>query len=43
MNTVPVVKHSFRSLMLWGYFVADGSDSLVKVNNIIRKEDYYGL
>ena len=39
-NTVPTVKRGGRSLMLWWYFVAYITSSLVKVNGTMRKEDY---
>ena len=39
-NTLPTVKHGGGSLMFWGSFSANGSGSLVKVDGIMKKEQY---
>ena len=39
-NTTPTVKHDGWNIMLWGCFSASGSANLVKVNGIIKKEDF---
>uniref|UniRef100_A0AAQ4R6W4 Tc1-like transposase DDE domain-containing protein n=1 Tax=Gasterosteus aculeatus aculeatus TaxID=481459 RepID=A0AAQ4R6W4_GASAC len=38
-NTTPTVKHGGGSIMLWGYFSANGTCALQRVNGIM-KEDY---
>lgn len=40
MNTVPTGKYGGGSIMLWGCFSANGSGNLVKVEGIMRKEQY---
>lgn len=39
-NTIPTVKHGGGNLMFWGSFSASGPGSLVKVNGIMKKEQY---
>lgn len=39
-NTTPTVKHGGGNVMLWGCFSANGPSNLVKLNSIVRKEDY---
>ena len=39
-NTIPTVKHGGGSLMFWGSFSASGPGSLVKINGIMKKEQY---
>ena len=39
-NTIPTVKHGGGSLMFWGCFSAKGVGALVRVNGIMKKEDY---
>lgn len=35
-NTIPMVKHSGGSIMLWGYFSA-GSEPLLKIEKTVQK------
>ena len=39
-NTVPTVKHGGGNIMLWGCFSSSGTGNLVKVQGIMKKEDY---
>ena len=39
-NTIPTVKYCGGSLMFWGSFSASGPGSLVKINGIMKKEQY---
>ena len=39
-NTVPTVKHGGGNIILWGCFSSSGTGNLVKVQGIMRKEDY---
>ena len=39
-NTIPTVKHGGGSLMFWGCFSAKSVGALVRVNGIMKKEDY---
>jgi len=39
-NTVPTVKHGGGNIMLWGCFAASGPGNLVKVEGIMKKEQY---
>lgn len=39
-NTVPTVKHGGGSIMLWGCFSSQGTGNLVRVQGIMKKENY---
>ena len=39
-NTIPTVKHGGGSRMFWGCFSAKSVGALVRVNRIMKKEDY---
>lgn len=39
-NTVSTFKHGGGSIMLWGCFSASGTRSLIKVEGIMKKEEY---
>ena len=39
-KTAPTVKHGRASIMLWGCFSASGPGNLVKVDGIMKKEQY---
>ena len=39
-STIPTVKHSGGSLMFWDSFSASDPGSLVKINGIMKKEQY---
>ena len=39
-NTVPTVKHGGGHIMLWGCFSSSGTGNLVRVQGIMKKEDY---
>lgn len=39
-NTVPTVKHGGGSLMFWGCFSANGTGNLVKINGIMKQDQY---
>lgn len=39
----PTVKHGGGSVMLWGCFSYDGVGDLVKIDGIMRKEDYHRI
>ena len=39
-NTVPTVKHGGGNIILWGCFSSRGTGNLVKVQGIMKKEDY---
>ena len=42
-NTVPTVKHGGGNIMLWGCFSSSGTGNLVKVQGIMKKEDYISI
>ncbi|KAK3565026.1 hypothetical protein QTP86_032538 [Hemibagrus guttatus] len=39
-NTIPTVKHGGGNLMFWGCFSAGGPGNLIRVNGIMKKEQY---
>ena len=39
-DTIPTVKHGGVNIMLWGCFSASGTGNLVKVEGIMKKEQY---
>ena len=39
-NTISTVKHGGGSLLFWGSFSASGPGSLVKINGIMKEEQY---
>ena len=39
----PTVKHGEGSVMVWGCFNCEGTGSLVKIDGIIKKEQYHNI
>lgn len=40
---LPTVKHGGGSVMVWGSFCHDGVGALVKINGILKKEQYHSI